>query len=641
MAYQILIFLAIFGIVEFIREKLCLSYFVAPVAAAFSIISVLFITDLIFDDMAIVTTIIYVFSYACVIRWVLINKLYIKQSFLNYFSKLVLSKVKIFGFFISFCVFLYFLNINVKFNSWDEFTHWGTVIKYVSIKSTLYDINSPIAAKDYPPGTALFAYFMLFIPGYSEGRAIFSFSILTVMLILPLVGVAFRLTRYYWLFIAMALFGFVSKFGNGWSTVLIDHYVSMTFAMVVIVYFSYLNNKRNIFVIPIILFGYATFKDSAALFALFLGMYISLDLLIFKRYKYQEFSYLNTSSNLKVLAAMVVIAPIIALITWKLHLYFYQIQPTLGASNIDLLRRFASCCTSERELIVTKKFIEAYFGFGSDGLIFGIFRKNNFTPIVSYIFLLIPFMFLLKMEVKNRYRYAFLLSFILSVFVLYTLMNYLWYLYGFDDREGMGLASFKRYNDVTTLALTAISIWIFILVIEKLNIKYRIIFFVALMIFLLLPPYSVMKGISAIGGGHRIGYDKRRMPIHEVGVLLDKQLPKSSSVALAWQGSDSFEIWLLKYELLPRRTNIKSFEYCPSMIPVESKFDVPFACRLDLPEIKKRVSHFEYLYVAHGLSDLRDLYPGFYTGPANIDAALYKVIPDGDATNLIYLPLDH
>lgn len=640
MLYQIYIFLAIFGLVVFVREKFLISFFTAPLVVSFLIISILYIADLIFDDISVVTGVLYLFAYACVIRWMVLNRLYLKNEFLYIISGCSMRGRSVIGFLLVACSMLYFFTINVKFSSWDEFTHWGTVIKYLAMESTLYDIASPLAAKDYPPGTALFAYFMLFIPGYSEGGAIFSFSILTLILILPLIGIAYKLGGYYWVAVSIVLYGLISKLGNGWSTVLIDHYISLTFAAIIIYYFSYSNNFKNLLLIPMLLFGFATLKDSAALFALLLGGLISMDLLLFTKNKYAGLN--DTHQEIYKLAALVIVAPIILILTWKLHLYFYQIQPTLGASSVELLKRFFNCCSSERELLVTKKFIEAYFGFGSGDFISNYFNKEKFIPFFSYVCAMISFLFYIKSDKENRSRYLFLLIFLLSVFSLYTLMNYLWYLYGFDDREGMGLASFKRYNDVTTLALTIISIWIFILFVSKFKSTYSYVLLCVLFLLIIIsPPFNLISDIRNVANLHSIGYDKRRAPIHEIGVILNKQLPKRSSVAIAWQGSDGFETWVLKYELLPRRTNIKHFEYCPSTIPVESKNDVPFACRLDLQEIKKRVSDFEYLYVAHGLIDLRGLYPDFYSGPSDIDTALYKVIPNGNVTHLKYLPVEY
>lgn len=57
---------------------------------------------------------------------------------------------------------------DVIFHIWDEFSHWGTVMKEVVRVQGLPDARTVIDYKEYPPAAAVFGYFFMFATGFSE-----------------------------------------------------------------------------------------------------------------------------------------------------------------------------------------------------------------------------------------------------------------------------------------------------------------------------------------------------------------------------------------------------------------------------------------------------------------------------------------
>ena len=82
--------------------------------------------------------------------------------------------------FICYFVFLYLVCQNLSYRSWDEFSHWGLITKSMFLTDGLVNSESSVYLKCYPPGMALFHYFITSIIGYSEGMVYFAQNIFLV-----------------------------------------------------------------------------------------------------------------------------------------------------------------------------------------------------------------------------------------------------------------------------------------------------------------------------------------------------------------------------------------------------------------------------------------------------------------------------
>jgi hypothetical protein len=68
-------------------------------------------------------------------------------------------------------LFLFFLNLDRGYNFWDDFSHWGPMVKEMIRTGNLYDLPDSLATfhKDYPPAIQLVRYlFCMLGGGYSE-----------------------------------------------------------------------------------------------------------------------------------------------------------------------------------------------------------------------------------------------------------------------------------------------------------------------------------------------------------------------------------------------------------------------------------------------------------------------------------------
>lgn len=90
--------------------------------------------------------------------------------------------------FMTLCAFIYVVNITRQFQLWDEFSHWGPMIRETV---RLGDFHNQIGSalfvhRDYPPGITLFQYFFLRLAGgFSEQDTFRALQLLTLSLMLP------------------------------------------------------------------------------------------------------------------------------------------------------------------------------------------------------------------------------------------------------------------------------------------------------------------------------------------------------------------------------------------------------------------------------------------------------------------------
>jgi hypothetical protein len=89
--------------------------------------------------------------------------------------------------FLSLALFSYLLTRGMQLSSWDEFSHWGTIVK----ATFLYDAVGPynpveLGFRSYPPSLSLFEYFVTKLGGpWLEGNIFFAYQLIIWSLFTP------------------------------------------------------------------------------------------------------------------------------------------------------------------------------------------------------------------------------------------------------------------------------------------------------------------------------------------------------------------------------------------------------------------------------------------------------------------------
>ena len=148
------------------------------------------------------------------------------------------------------CIFALLYVVNVLLNkgrllsSWDEFSHWGLVVK------NMYEFNmlgtnpeTNVLFRGYPPFVAIFEWLCLFIRNaYNEGTMIVAYNLLYISLIIPVfknVKWQMRDIKVYTIYLLLILMIPTMMYYDFYTIIYIDPILSAMFAYILYT----INNK--------------------------------------------------------------------------------------------------------------------------------------------------------------------------------------------------------------------------------------------------------------------------------------------------------------------------------------------------------------------------------------------------------------
>ncbi|UOQ45323.1 hypothetical protein MUN89_05075 [Halobacillus salinarum] len=173
-------------------------------------------------------------------------------------------------FFIAGTAFFAFLLRDAIFIQYDIFSHWGLIVKEMVEENSLPDRSTVITFRNYPPGTAIFVYYVVTLVGYSESAALIGQGVL----IAGLLSTFFIFSSWKKPFAVIASF-FVALFlllvdGDNVYSLLVDLILGYIPAAALLVAYYYRDRfeKMTVLLMPILSFVILT-KDSGKIFYAF------------------------------------------------------------------------------------------------------------------------------------------------------------------------------------------------------------------------------------------------------------------------------------------------------------------------------------------------------------------------------------
>lgn len=175
-------------------------------------------------------------------------------------------------------ILIWYINRGALLTSWDEFSHWGRVVKatYFSNQLSIYT-NIDLGFRSYPPALSLFQYFLLSIRGaWNEADLIRSYSILSVILFLPFMrNLKFNSVKDSLSVIVLVILTPLLFFGNFYTSICIDAILALFFGYCLAEVYPY--EKGNIFAMVRLCLGLAILpiiKESGMFFAFVVSVVI-------------------------------------------------------------------------------------------------------------------------------------------------------------------------------------------------------------------------------------------------------------------------------------------------------------------------------------------------------------------------------
>ena len=159
---------------------------------------------------------------------------------------------------------------------WDEFSHWGLVTKELYFSGVLDNGSGNAAFPHYPPGTALWHYFVISNTRFSEGAVYLAqFVLLTAPLTVLYRRVTWR--NAWWIIVLFPLqFLLLANFGHGVASLYADPVIALLFAATVVSYLAGTRSAVDLLLLAPCLFVLALVKEVGLLFAAGAALFVLL-----------------------------------------------------------------------------------------------------------------------------------------------------------------------------------------------------------------------------------------------------------------------------------------------------------------------------------------------------------------------------
>ncbi len=333
---------------------------------------------------------------------------------------------------------------------WDEFSHWGRVVKDMYVLNALgTHPDSMVIFQNYPPGTALLEYLFVRIRGsFVEAEMYHAMNVLYFSLVMPLfAGLKRKNTFKIIIIMLIAVILPTGFYDTMHDSLYVDGILGVLFAYVLIVYFTNRLSTFTLINISLALFVLAIVKQSGAGLAALAVFVIAVDLIFIKKADVKE----HFKNSNKISAALGMALPVLfilgAKLSWSAYLSSSAARISFDAGGITLDKiitvfvRFSGTQLQQETLLsFLKVFVTVTNSSGIGNFIFNI---PPFAFIAAFIFIGALLYYKSEGGTKKRIIVTGITLFISAMAYMLTLLCS--YLFVFTELEGSNLASYSRY----------------------------------------------------------------------------------------------------------------------------------------------------------------------------------------------------
>ncbi len=444
---------------------------VIPFTSLFMII-IIFICGL-FNNLSLGVNIIKIITFIAMI----FNLFYLKKVIKNKNIKEELKLILTPGFFIYTILFIFFcyLNRNFILEDYDEFNHWGLIIKNMFYYNGYGTVsNSRVTFNEYPPLTANFSYILLKLNNvFLEDRTLIGQNILYLSLIIPITSKINYKKSLKKLILSLVIILFVPMifYKAFFYNLLVDGLMGILFGIgLYIIYQNDKDKNYKIMSFVLIITSLVLIKNTGLFLGVLLIIYYLFDLLFINKEKLK-------SKEIKKLLLLLLI-PLILIISWYIKIYLGKYTVEWKIDNINIEEK-----VEDKEKI-KEDFFDAFITKRQ-------FTVKNISISFCIIFLIGYSLYIFEL-IKNdsKKKYLSLIIFHSLVFLLFSLFLLWVYLNLFISVEARILSCYERY--LSTLLISWLMLNSLILLqCEKL--KFSSVYIFTMLCLLFLPVDSLQE----------------------------------------------------------------------------------------------------------------------------------------------------
>lgn len=524
-----------------------------------------------------------------------------------------------------------FINKNRVLSAWDEFSHWGLIVKNMfEFNSFASNPETIVMFRDYPPFSAIFEYFILKLTNvYQEDEIIISMGIINLSMIMPVLKNVEWRKGFLKLIICIPLLFFMPlpAFDDFYTTIYIDALLGIFTAYVLYLFFSEEGSTRYISV-GVGLLCLPLIKAAGTGLAALALVIICVDLIFFSK----ETGHNKSKKLRKTMIIIFLIACLLAgKYSWSIHLNMTNTNSTIKSSfSMSSLKKLIKGQEHPYRYEVMKIFKDKFFKSKLD---YGNCNITSFGLLVVYVIYSIYIYICIKanqhnLQIARKYITYSLLLFV--SFIVYTFSLLIVYLYSLSSEslqyEALNLASYRRYLSTGILYMYVFNTLIFMKYFQgirkdKLNTLVIIAF-----IFISISPNNAKKmfcyraKIIENGCNLRAEYE---------GISKYRNvLNANDKIFYISCGSSGLDFHISRYEMVPIRLlydNTSTFMWSPGK--PRSENDI-WSYDISVGQLEQCIirNEYNYVYVYRADDIFRDAYYGLFENRESItDESMYRV----------------
>ena len=387
------------------------------------------------------------------------NKKRLNEFAKNYFST---------GFYAFLVLFLIIVahDFGRRFSAWDEFSHWGKMLKEMLRLDKLYSIPASTLGvhKDYPPIMQLFELICVKLKGgYSESVIISSVHLLEFSLFIPAISEMKKFKNNIFKIISIFIIVFLMLlFFDGHeiiNTIYNDYPLALISAYGLYLVFE-TRKEYNIFNILLIsvtsVFLLLTKQICISFYAMMLFLFTML--LLFNK-EYKKFNWKKWIT----LIILLIVFPLGSLTSWNNYKNNLGLKGQFNISDIKLTEMIGIVAGKSGEsyqIETSRNYVKAL----QETTITTSYINLSYIQLGIIVILLLYFMCNYKKDIDEKEKKSILLTFVLGT-IGYAFIMHATYIFCFNSYEGPKLASYNRYMPtyiiivLTFMIMLLINIW--------------------------------------------------------------------------------------------------------------------------------------------------------------------------------------
>ena len=535
--------------------------------------------------------------------------------------------------FLTIYVFLFIFNYNRSFTNWDEWSHWGVMIKEMFRLDKFYTVtNSTLMAhKDYPPILQMFELFWCKLcGGYGENYLITSLHTFTFSLFIPYIldfckekKIIKTIIKSLVMLLSVYLIMLIFDVHGVINSIYTDYFMAIlvAFLLFIVIIDKKVYSLFNLLLISIgCSFLLLTKQMGLPLYLMVLFIMIGNIIIIIKKDKKNiKINKKNILFITKFILLLIVI-PLSFWMGWNKYTSTMKVEQQFKLTDIKLSELKGIIAGTSGENYQQEAALNYYNAIKTTNITTSVFPLT-YTQSVALAFLLLIIIMILYQNKDNKERFLLAGVTLGLGSIGYAFVMLVMYVFSFGPWEGPRLASFDRYMDTYIILMLIFLYMIYAYYnINNKNKEKREYMFLLLpfLLFLIESPQKSSNIYPKIIKSPTNAYE-----IHAQNII--KQTTENAKVFIIAQTSEGDYQYFVKYYMNPRITNLKYYSLSKLK---NNNYESEF-----YKDVNKYMLKYDYLYLANIDDVLKDNYKFLFKEKIK-NNQLYKITKENNKVKL-------